>query len=35
MEFLIRMLNTFDFLTKNLLYVVYSNINVNKSNNTF
>jgi len=35
MVFLIKMLNTFDFLNKNLFYVVYSNINTNKSNNLF
>ena len=35
MVFLIKMLNTFDFLTKNLIYVVYSNINTNRPNNTF
>ena len=35
MVLLIKMLNTFDFLTKNLFYVVYLNINTNKYNNTF
>ncbi len=35
MVFLIPMLNPFDFLIKNHSYVVYSNINANKANNTF